>query len=145
MSAIDGDVTALRARVVEVAESWVGTPYHHEARIKGVGVDCAQLLIAVYAEAGLVADFSPGSYPMDWASHRDEERFLGWVMSKGGKPTPEALPGDILLFQYGRCFSHAAIVVDSRLMIHSFLGRGVEKVEREEFRLKRFFAFTLFP
>lgn len=33
-----------RAAVIAEAESWLSTPYHHEARIKGHGVDCAQIL-----------------------------------------------------------------------------------------------------
>jgi hypothetical protein len=38
---------AKRAQVQE-ALTWLGIPYHHHARVKGVGVDCAQLLCAVY-------------------------------------------------------------------------------------------------
>ena len=33
---------AQRLAVVAEAESWLGTPYHHEARIKGHGVDCVE-------------------------------------------------------------------------------------------------------
>ena len=32
---------ALRERVVAEALSWLGTPYAHRQRLKGVGVDCA--------------------------------------------------------------------------------------------------------
>ena len=38
---------ASRAAVVAEAIAWLGTPYHHRARIKGVGVDCAQLALGV--------------------------------------------------------------------------------------------------
>lgn len=30
-----------RARFVATALSYVGTPYHHHGRLKGIGVDCA--------------------------------------------------------------------------------------------------------
>ncbi len=33
--------------VVRTARTWLGTPYHHQGRLKGVGVDCAGLLIGV--------------------------------------------------------------------------------------------------
>jgi NlpC/P60 family putative phage cell wall peptidase len=137
-----GDETT-RARIVEIARSWIGTPYHHRARLKGVGVDCAQLLIGVFAEAGLIESFDTGEYPMDWAAHRDDERFLGWV-AQHAAPTSFAMPGDLLVFRYFRCYSHGAIVVDDALMIHSFIGRGVEIVERADFALRPHLAFTLF-
>lgn len=38
---------------LEVAiRSWVGTPYHHQARLKGVGVDCIGTLICPANEVG---------------------------------------------------------------------------------------------
>ena len=43
-----------RALVVRIAQEWAGTPYHHRARIKGVGVDCGQLVAGVFEEAGLI-------------------------------------------------------------------------------------------
>lgn len=132
-----------RLRVVEIARSFVGTAYHHRGRIKGVGIDCAQLLVEVYAEAGLIERFDTGEYPMDWALHRGEERFLGFV-AQHAEPTAYALAGDVLLFRYGRCYSHGAIVVDDRLMVHAFIERGVELVERDEFAHRPHRAFTLF-
>ena len=65
-----------RAAVVAEAETWLGTPYHHEARIKGHGVDCAQVLIGVFANVGLIEPVALPHYPMDWNLHRDEERYL---------------------------------------------------------------------
>jgi NlpC/P60 family putative phage cell wall peptidase len=41
------------ADVVAEARSWVGTPYHHQARVKNVGVDCAGLVIGVARELGM--------------------------------------------------------------------------------------------
>lgn len=131
-----------RARVVEIARSWVGTAYHHRGRVRGVGVDCAQLLIEVYAEAGLIERFDTGEYPADWALHRGEEVFLGWV-ERFADPTPYPLAGDVVIYRYGRCYSHGAIVIDDRLMVHSFLGRGVEIVERAEFAHRQHLGYTL--
>lgn len=131
-----------RARVVEVARTFVGTGYHHRGRIKGVGIDCAQLLIEVFAEAGLIERFDTGDYPMDWAAHRDDERFLGFV-ERYAHQVPVALPGDVLVFRYFRCYSHGAIVVDDALMIHAYIGRGVELVERSEFAHRPHLAYSV--
>ena len=44
----------LRAAVCSEARRWIGTPWHHRQRALGAGVDCAHLLIAVYAACGLL-------------------------------------------------------------------------------------------
>jgi NlpC/P60 family putative phage cell wall peptidase len=131
-----------RNAIVAEARSWIGTTYHHAARLKGVGVDCAQLLIAVYAAVGLIEEFSPGMYSMDWALNRDDERFLGFVQ-RFARETDRPLPGDVLVFRYFRCFSHGAIVVDDERMIHAYIGRGVELADRAEFANRPVRAFTL--
>jgi hypothetical protein len=35
---------------VSAARSWLGTPYQHQARCKGAGVDCAGLIVGVAAQ-----------------------------------------------------------------------------------------------
>lgn len=44
-----------RAEVVRAARGWIGTPFCHQHRARGVGVDCAGLVIGVARELGLVA------------------------------------------------------------------------------------------
>lgn len=110
---------AQRQAVIDEAKSWLRTPYHHRQRVKGVGVDCGMLLIAVYSACGLSPDFDPGEYPADWMMHRDEERYLSWVR-KFAADTDKPLPGDIALWRFGRCVSHGAIVVDWPNVIHAY-------------------------
>ena len=58
---ISVDVT--RDQIVSQAREWIGTPYHHQARVRGAGVDCIGLLICVCRELGLVApDFDVNGY-----------------------------------------------------------------------------------
>src|SRR5260370_9302840 len=56
------DLRDLRAAVVQEAESWIGTPFHHAARVKGAGVDCLMLLAEVYQHPGVVAPIDPPFY-----------------------------------------------------------------------------------
>jgi len=51
------------ARVLDEARAWIGTPYHHAADKKGVGVDCAMLPVRVYCDLGIVPMFDPRPYP----------------------------------------------------------------------------------
>ncbi len=115
-----------RAAVVAEARTWLGTPYHPEARIKGVGVDCAQLLIGVFAapQVGLVPMVAVPRYPPDWHLHRSAERYLTIVLDHAREIPGPPLPGDIVLWRFGRCFSHRAIVVDWPTIIHAYVGRA---------------------
>lgn len=110
-----------REQVVVEARSWLGTPYHHHGRIKGVGVDCAMLLAEVFEACGLIAHVDAGFYPTDWHEHRTEEVFLEWLNQCGARSvhTPPR-PGDVALFRFGRTYSHGAIVVAEDLqMVHA--------------------------
>jgi len=115
-----------RAAVVAAARAWIGTPYHHMADLHGVGVDCAMLLVRVYCDLKLVERFDPRPYTQDWMMHRNEERYLGFLLERAhivGKPDP----GDVILFKIGRCFAHGGIVskTEPLSIIHAFLPAGV--------------------
>ena len=119
------DLRALRASVVKEATSWIGTPFHHAARVKGAGVDCLMLLAEVYQHAGIVAPIEPPFYVPDWHLHRDAERYLEGLTRYAGEITGPPLSGDIALFRFGRTFSHGAIVTAWPLLIHAYWNIGV--------------------
>ncbi len=122
-------MSELRQTVVSEARKWLGTPYHHAARIRGVGVDCAMLLCEVYAAVGLIPHTDPGPYPAQWHLHRSEERFLGWIEKFGKRiDVKDVGPGDVLLYQFARCASHGAIVTTWPNIIHAHMkARRVEE------------------
>jgi cell wall-associated NlpC family hydrolase len=112
------DESRLRAEVVRVAHTWIGTPYRQCGRHKGAGVDCAMLPLGVMVEAGVIEDFDPGPYAPEWHLHQSEERYLTWLLNVAcNVAVPQ--PGDLVLFWYGRCFSHAGILVGDDMMIHA--------------------------
>ena len=113
-----------RQNVVQEAISWQRTPYHHQGNLKGVGVDCVMFMIEVYRRCGLLSDLvDPRPYSHDWHMHRSEEVYLGGVEQLADRvDVPQ--PGDIALFQFGRCVSHGAIVIEWPLVIHSFIEHG---------------------
>ncbi len=109
--------------IVQAARAWVDTPYHHAADVRGVGVDCAMLLVRVFCDLGVVPQFDPRPYPPDWMLHRSDERFLAWVRQSA---TRVEIPqeGDVALFRFGRCVSHGGIVCEPGYMIHAHLPAG---------------------
>jgi len=72
--------TVTREQIVAEAREWVGTPYRHQARIKGLGVDCVGLLIGVARKLGLVAPaFDVQGYtrrPDGWTLIEECERHM---------------------------------------------------------------------
>jgi NlpC/P60 family putative phage cell wall peptidase len=121
----------MRDRIVAEARSWIGTPYHHMADIKGVGVDCGMLLVRVFCDLGLVESFDPRPYTYDWMLHRSEEVFREKLLARATK-VERPQPGDVILFRVGRCYSHGSIVTkpDPLTVVHAVLqyGRVVEEV-----------------
>ena len=112
---------ASRAAIVAAARAWIGTPYHNCADIKGVGVDCGMLLVRVFVDLGLCEPFDPRPYSPDWHLHRGEERYLGLLLARAhATKRPEA--GDMMLFRYGRCYSHGGIVTNAAplTIVHAF-------------------------
>jgi cell wall-associated NlpC family hydrolase len=112
---------------VAVGRSWKGTRYHDNAHVKGAGIDCLWLLIEVFREAGVVDVPDPGKYAPDFMLHRGEEHYLENVQRFAAEYDWRAmppLPGDVVMWRYGRCFSHSAIVSDWPKVIHAYAPYG---------------------
>jgi cell wall-associated NlpC family hydrolase len=114
-----------RGAVVAEALTWLNTPYHHAARIKGAGVDCAMLPAEVYRAVGLIPDFAVAHYPPDWHLHRDAERYLDIVTRHAREVPATTGPGDFVLYRWGRCFAHGAIVIAWPQIVHAVAHVGV--------------------
>jgi hypothetical protein len=61
----------------------------------------------------------------DWYLHRSEERYLGFVFDRA-KEVSNPLCGDVMVFRYGRCYSHGGIVTRSAplAIVHAFQPAG---------------------
>jgi cell wall-associated NlpC family hydrolase len=108
--------------VIAEAITWIGTPYHTGARVKGAGADCLTFIACVFEAAGVVPPIAIPHYPADWHLHRDEERYLNGVLDHCVE-TVEPPIGGIALWQIGRCYSHGAIIIEWPRIIHAYIGR----------------------
>ena len=110
---------------------WIGTPYRHQASLKGVGCDCLGLVrgvwrVVVGAEPELVPPYAP-----DWAEAGGRETFAQAAQRHFVEIAPSQFaPGDVLLFRWRNGFvaKHAAIVTASDLMVHAHDGAAVAEV-----------------
>ena len=115
-----------RTRIVRSARDWLGTPYHHRAAVKGAGADCAMFPLAIYRECGVIpADYGPPEYSWQWHLHRSDELYLAEVEKFAVESPGPPMPGDFVVFKFGRTFSHGAIVLDWPTIIHSYIPHGV--------------------
>ena len=108
-----------RELVVAEALSWVGTPYLHEGRVKSAGVDCAMLIADVFYQCGLIPWVDPRPYSAQFHLHHSEERYLEFLQQHTFSVS-NPLPGDIVTFKVGLCISHAGIVTEWPLIVHSY-------------------------
>ena len=121
-----------RQAVVDEARTWLRTPHHNGARIKGVGVDCGQLPIAVFSSLGLIPDIKPERYPSDFHLHKDREWYLEIAVMYGHEFEGPPQKGDFVLYKIGRIYSHGAIVVEWPRIIHAVVNLGVTEDDGEQ-------------
>lgn len=119
MNASNLDVAGQRAAVVAEALSWRGTPYVGNGGVKGAGVDCAMFPLLVFSSLGLVEFVDPRPYPMQWAIHQSSERYLKAVLTYTQEILGPPQPADLVMFKFGKVYSHGAIVIDWPWIIHA--------------------------
>lgn len=111
--------------------TWLGTPYHPQGRIKGAGTDCLCILAVVFEESGLIPHVAIPHYSNDFMMHRDAELYLEGLLQYTREIDGPPLPGDIVLWKFGRCYSHGAIVIEWPTVIHACAGRNVSTDDAE--------------
>src|SRR2546422_11694159 len=90
-----------RSAIVAEARAWIGTPYRHQASLKGVGCDCLGLVRGVWrAVCGAEPEPVP-AYSRDWAEATGREA----LALAGQRHFVEIAPqefkaGDVLLFRW---------------------------------------------
>lgn len=119
--------------IITLARAWIGTPYHHQASLKGGGCDCLGLLRGVYREA-YALDKDPEEMPPyspDWAeSSKGREDMLGAARRHLKEVEGEPQPGDLVVFRFHAksVAKHCAIMAYNGKMIHAHQGNAVIEV-----------------
>ncbi len=121
----------IRSALVAAARGWIGTPYVHQASVRGAGSDCLGLVRGVWREVyGQEPEAIP-AYSMDWSEPQGEERLWAAALRHlAAKPVRDALPGDVVLFRMrqGSVAKHLGILSqagDVPQFIHAYCGHGV--------------------
>lgn len=116
--------------VVTAARSWIGTPYRHQASLKGVGCDCLGLVRGVWRDLfGPEPETAP-PYSGNWAEGNGDP-LLEAARRHLAKVDPSAFgAGDVLLFRYRADLpaKHCAIATGPDTMLHAHAGAAVAEV-----------------
>jgi len=122
--------TTTREEIVQEARTWLGTPFHHQARLKGVGCDCVGLVIGVARALALVAaDFDVPAYP-----RTPDGTSLLALTDQHLAPITKAFmqPGDVVVLAFDKDPQHLAVLGNYRhgglsiIHAHSVHGAVVE-------------------
>ncbi len=135
-------------QVVAAARGWIGTPYLHQASLRGVGCDCLGLVRGVWRDCmGEEPEVMP-AYSPDWAEAGGVETLAQaagrHLLSVHGSSF-EA--GDVVLFRWRPHLSakHAGIATGAASMVHAQDGLAVSEVALSSWWLRRVAFVFRFP
>jgi NlpC/P60 family putative phage cell wall peptidase len=116
MSVITGDL------IVREARSWLGTPFHHQGRLKGIGVDCIGLVVGIARDLNLTDRH--GKHYFDRQDY-GREPYRGQLQEELedhllAVKASQAQAGDVLLLKFAVEPQHVGILTAQSTLIHAY-------------------------
>jgi len=136
------------ARIIKAARRWIGTPYHDQASVRGIGCDCLGLIRGVWREVVGPEPMPVPPYSRDWGEMGPVE-----VLAEAARAAmveidvADARTGDVILFRMraGAIAKHCGIRSPNNRFIHAYERTGViEEPLTDSWRRRVAFAFR-FP
>jgi NlpC/P60 family putative phage cell wall peptidase len=138
-------------RAVDLARLWIGTPYLHQASVRGAGTDCLGLLRGLWREMYGAEPEAVPAYTRDWSEPSGDEAL--WQAARRHmlpRPLDTAQSGDVLLFrmQAGAVAKHLGVQAETGpapTFIHAYSGHGVVESPLSRPWQRRIVARFAFP
>lgn len=105
----------LRHTIIANARTWLGTPWLHNQRVKGVGVDCVNFLYAIAVESGIELEPIPESYAR-LPLRGEIEQYLDRNFIRTNSTIE---PCDVLVFNWSGYNCHVGIATSNKTIIHA--------------------------
>ena len=138
----------MRHDIVTAARGWLGTPYRHQASLRGVGCDCLGLVRGVWRECCGDEPEAVPFYSPDWAESGGSETLaLAAQRHLIAVPDKQFQAGDVLLFRWKPHLpaKHAGIAIGANSMIHAQDGAVVSQVALSAWWIRRLACVFRFP
>ncbi len=136
--------------IVAIARGWIGTPYRHQASLRGAGCDCLGLLRGVWRELHGAEPESLPPYAPDWADRAGAESLRdGFARHLTPVAIDAMMPGDAVLFRMmrGGPARHCGIMAErggAPTLIHARQNRRVcEEAFSAFWRARLAYAFRI--
>ena len=137
-----------RDEIVREARGWTGTPYCHQASLKGAGCDCLGLVRGVWRALVGPEPERPPAYSPDWAEALGKETLLAAARRHLHEIAPGlANTGDVLVFRMGMGVpaKHCGIATGAGTLVHAYWGRAVTETRLTPWWTRRIAAAFEFP
>jgi cell wall-associated NlpC family hydrolase len=105
--------------LVDAARACLSTPFYHQGRVAGVGLDCIGLVIHAYKTIGMSIEDQ-----LDYGREPDGKKLQEALLQHGFKRVEEILPGDVLLFRINSEPQHVGMATCEHLMVHAYMPMG---------------------
>ena len=139
--------TADPTRVIGIARSWIGTPYHDQASLRGAGCDCLGLARGVWRESSARAVPDPALQPGLGRDRAARGSGRGRSAHDVGNAACRGRPGALVLFRMTprAIAKHVGILTGPDSFLHAYERLGViEEPLTRSWRRRIAFAF-MFP
>jgi NlpC/P60 family putative phage cell wall peptidase len=135
-------------QVIASARGWLGTPYHDQASVKGVGCDCLGLIRGVWREVVGAEPLALPPYSRDWGETGSREPLAEPARRVMPEiPVTTLAPGALILFRMrvGAVAKHCGIVTASDRFVHACERTGVVEIPLDHAWHRRLAFAFLFP
>lgn len=115
-------------RAAAIARGWIGTPYRHQASVRGAGCDCLGLVRAVWREICAAPEPAMPAYTPAWAEVSGRETLLDAARRHLVEvPGAAVAAGDVLVFRMraGAVAKHCGVALGPDRFVHAYEGVGV--------------------
>jgi len=141
-------MTVAGLAIGQEARKWIGTPYHHQESLLGVGCDCLGLLRGVYRDVVGPEPKAIPNYSHGWDEVARREDMLNTCRSylcevdRGCRAS-----GTVLVFRMRptAVAKHCGIMVTDERFVHSHSGRGTVEIELSGWWAEKIVAAFEFP
>lgn len=135
------------ADVIAEARRWIGTPYHHQATLRGVGCDCLGLVRGIWRKVVGPEPIAMPNYSPAWdeVSKRDDMANLFAEHLAAADRAPIA--GDVILFRMRpeAVAKHCGVMVSASTFVHSHTGRGTVEIDLNDYWRGKLAGVFTFP